>query len=258
MGHVKETPQPKKTDESFHNFHQAIDDLYHYLKNTTANQTKNMYMPVVSAARKNMAGMAMARGAKLNCWTRWHSLFYEKMNLSGLAGLGGAGMEEPRTEEDVLAVLKDFTVDQTSFRKTLEQWNRVSKEAKEVKTPATAVSKLKMEVKQPRRGSNSVYRMKERQRQRKNYYLREFRKEGKQRYLVVRKKEENNSNSEVEDIFEDWRKVCEGPAATVERKRRVRKISHRAERKEMIREAEASTKVRYGPLTYSEALRKNL
>ena len=68
--------------------------------------------------------------------------------------------------------------------------------------------------------------------------MKHYNKDGKDHYLIV-KKPEPTENVEVEDIFADWR-VC--ALDTVEdRKRqrtpRVRKLSHRAERKEMLRDA---------------------
>merc|ERR1712088_682901 len=64
--------------------------------------------------------------------------------------------------------------------------------------------------------------------------------------------------TEVEDIFADWNKnLSEVKRPRTIRPRR-RKISHRAERKEMIRQ-ETTREAQYqGPLTYSQMLRKNL
>ena len=72
--------------------------------------------------------------------------------------------------------------------------------------------------------------------------MKHYNKDGKDHYLIV-KKPEPTENAEVEDIFADWR-VC--ALDTVEdRKRqrtpRVRKLSHRAERKEMLRDAKPGT-----------------
>jgi len=86
--------------------------------------------------------------------------------------------------------------------------------------------------------------------------MKHYNKDGKDHYLIV-KKPEPTENVEVEDIFADWR-VC--ALDTVEdRKRqrtpRVRKLSHRAERKEMLRDATIPNE---GPLLYADILKKGL
>merc|ERR1719239_546735 len=94
----------------------------------------------------------------------------------------------------------------------------------------------KKEVKAPRRGSNSIMRMKERkeQRQMKQYQLKEIENKGEKRYLVIKKKTKNTMD-EVEDIFADWNKnfsLIKRPRSS---KPRQRKLSHRQERRELLK-----------------------
>merc|ERR1719347_1991763 len=62
----------------------------------------------------------------------------------------------------------------------------------------------------------------------------------------------------VEDIFADWNSNFARIKRPRNNKPRVRKISHRAERKEMVKEAKKAEEALQGPLTYSQIVRKNL
>ena len=94
----------------------------------------------------------------------------------------------------------------------------------------------KKEVKTPRRGSNSIMRMKERkeQRQMKQYQLKEIVDNGEKRYLVVKKKTKNTID-EVEDIFADWNKNFSNIKRPRSSKPRQQKLSHRQERRELLK-----------------------
>merc|ERR1719347_359717 len=62
----------------------------------------------------------------------------------------------------------------------------------------------------------------------------------------------------VEDIFADWNSNFARIKRPRSNKPRVRKISHRAERKEMVKEAKKAEEALQGPFTYSQIVRKNL
>ena len=145
------------------------------------------------------------------------------------------------TEESILEILKDFTVDQKSRKNVMEDWEKFNK-----KTPV-AVSKMKKDPKS-RRGSNATQRMLERKERRK-FALKEFESKGEKHFLVVRK--QVKEVEEAEDIFADWKNNL---AKNKVKKPRTRKISHRAERKEIIKSASNAVK----PCTYAQAVQKNL
>ena len=83
----------------------------------------------------------------------------------------------------------------------------------------------------------------------------QIKKNGKERFLIVRKKEKKMNQHEAEEIFQEWLKNLEAPRSKrVENGgRRVRKLSHRAQRKESIKSYESNK-----PLLYSDILKKNL
>jgi len=85
------------------------------------------------------------------------------------------------------------------------------------------------------------------------YRMRQYSVNGEEHYLIVKKK--IPSNEEVEDIFEDW---CHN--LTVRKPKRiprVRKLSHRAQRKEYLKENSYPIP-KTGPISYADALKKNL
>ena len=67
--------------------------------------------------------------------------------------------------------------------------------------------------------------------------MKHYNKDGKDHYLIV-KKPEPIEKVEVEDIFSDWRSTALDTIDERRRQRtpRVRKLSHRQQRKEMLRE----------------------
>lgn len=92
-----------------------------------------------------------------------------------------------------------------------------------------------------------------------NYRLREVKKGGKKQFLLIKKRE--NCQPAVEEIFTEWKSNLENKKSHPNRQPRVRKMSHRAQRKAQLREAElaASTiPVSNQPLLYSDVLKKNL
>ena len=152
------------------------------------------------------------------------------------------------------------------YKTLLEEWfstqgkEKRDKALRKIAPKSEAKVATKKEVKAPRRGSRSIIKMKERkeQRQKKQFELREFEdfKKGEKHFLVVRKKVKETADMDVEDIFADWCKnlsIIKRPR-TISAKR-VRKISHRQERKELLRDSEEPL---VGPFTYAQMARKGL
>ena len=84
-----------------------------------------------------------------------------------------------------------------------------------------------------------MQKMKERReiRKYKQFLLREIERKGETHYYVMKKEvSEPVTIGEVEDIFADWNKNFAELKKQKPIRPRVRKISHRAERKEMIKE----------------------
>ena len=69
-----------------------------------------------------------------------------------------------------------------------------------------------------------------------SFRMKHYNKDGKDHYLII-KKPESTEETEVEDIFEDWRACALDNIEDRKRQRtpRVRKLSHRQQRKEMLR-----------------------
>jgi hypothetical protein len=170
----------------------------------------------------------------------------------------------PQTEKDVVDVLRDFTVDQRS-RKNIEAEWREQEEKKRAQAKTTiqvgVVDKKKKEMKMPRRGSNSVLRMAARKEERRSaFQLKEFQtRSGEKHFLVVKSKMAAAApaaahNRDVEDIFADWRVNLQRRRA--QRRPRHRKLSHRAERRQIINAAKSASG--HQQLTYAEIARRNL
>ena len=114
----------------------------------------------------------------------------------------------------------------------------------------------------PRRGSvqqckniAKIKKMKEQTIQKEHYHMKEFEKNGEKHYLLVKNKPKN-SVDDVEDIFSDWNQnlnVIKRPRNITPR---VRKLTHRGERKELLKSVEKQEP--FGPLTYSQMLKKGL
>jgi len=92
------------------------------------------------------------------------------------------------------------------------------------------------------------------------HVLKQFKKNGKEHFLVVKKKTE--SFPDMEDIFADWKPNLvdaheqRKQAAINARKQRTRKLSNRAMRKELVKEIEEAENKK--PMSYSDVLKKNL
>merc|ERR1711931_217028 len=135
---------------------------------------------------------------------------------------------EPALNNNFLALLQDFVSDQKSQKSIMQEWKKLEEKKK--------VLKEKKDAKTSRRGRDSIQKMKERReiRKYKQFLLREIVKKGETHYYVMRKEVEEPQNIEVEDIFADWNKNLSESRRPKVHKPRVRKISHRAERKEML------------------------
>ena len=116
----------------------------------------------------------------------------------------------------------------------------------------------KKTTKTTKRGRNTAQRMKERKevRLRKQFLMKEIERQGEKHYYVMKKEvaAPESNLAQVEDIFADWNRNFARIKRARAAKPRVRKLSHRAERKEMLKEAREVQ----GPLTYSQMVRKNL
>lgn len=89
------------------------------------------------------------------------------------------------------------------------------------------------------------------------YRLRQYSVNGEEHYLIVKKRMPANADQEVEDIFQDWVHNMEEKRRVRRHTPRVRKLSHRAQRKEYLRHNGYEIPEQ-GPLSYADALKKNL
>ena len=150
---------------------------------------------------------------------------------------------------NLLSLLQDFVSDQRSQKSIMQEW----KKTEDGKKKSTGGKK------ENRRGRDSGQKMKERREMRKykQFLLREIVRKGETHYYLMKKEvSEPVTAGEVEDIFADWNRNFAELKKHKSIRPRVRKISHRAERKEMIKEERRRDF--QGPLTYSQMLRKNM
>jgi len=157
--------------------------------------------------------------------------------------------------KNILSLLHDFVSDQKSQKSIMDDWKKYEESRKKKVVPA-----VKKEVKTTRRGRDSVQKMKERRevRKYKQYLLREIVRRGETHFYLMKKEVEEPQSLEVEDIFADWNKNLREIKRPRKLTPRVRKISHRAERKKMLKDAKNKAEKAQGPLTYSQMLKKNL
>jgi len=144
-------------------------------------------------------------------------------------------------EKELVNILQDFSMEQRSRKNAMYEWKKAVKRE--------TATKLKMKKSLNSRANSSAKKMVER-RERRKFVLREYESGGEKHFLVVRKKVDNNEDAV--DIFSDWKEnLCKKKTDS----RRKRKISHRAQRKNMIKSVLAQPAV---PTTYAEAVLKNL
>lgn len=103
---------------------------------------------------------------------------------------------------------------------------------------------------------NAQRRMLERKAQKKSQYqFKQYQKDGKEHFLIIKKKDKPD-NEPVEEIFTDWKSNLE---TSFEQRRanlkaRVRKLSHRALRKELLKKDDDNDK----PFSYADIVKKNI
>jgi len=159
-------------------------------------------------------------------------------------------------EKDITSLLQDFIADQKSRKTILKEWNKMEENKKKAKTSST-----KKDLKTARRGRNSNQKMKDRRevKKAKQFFLKEIENKGEKHFYVVKREVEDPSNmTAVEDIFADWSSNFSKIKRPRTIKPRTRKLTHRAERKEMLKEVEETETFIQGPLTYSQMVRKHL
>jgi len=231
---------------AFHDLKKMMKELDIIYQNYSSGEMHFNKVPIYSVA--NGSDKYHPRTSSLP-FPRWRSMctLTQMTDSSGQSPL--TVMDKDR---ELVDILQDFVSDQAPYKSLVKEWYD-----KHQKKPM-AVNRVKREIKKPRRGSNSILRMKERkeQKMRKQFELKEFETKGQKHYLVV-KKEFQDVKDEVEDIFSDWRKNYAAIKRPRSIKNRVRKISHRQERKEFLKQAEQEN-IEMGPLTYSQMLKKGL
>jgi hypothetical protein len=109
-------------------------------------------------------------------------------------------------------------------------------------------------------------RMLERKFKKEEHLLKQFKKNGQDRFLIIKKKMSNDddkvSNEQPADYFKDWKYNLDSEfeqrkkAAIAARKTTTRKLSNRALRKELIKAIDEDDKKR--PMSYSDTVKKNL
>jgi len=154
------------------------------------------------------------------------------------------------------SLLSDFIADQKSRKAIMQDWNKMEENKKKAKAALN-----KKDAKITRRGRASLQKMKDRReiKKCKQFLLKEIENKGEKHYYWIKKDiNEPSDMTAVEDIFADWNNNFARIKRPRSNKPRVRKISHRAERKEMVKEAKKAEERLQGPLTYSQMVRKNL
>jgi len=155
-------------------------------------------------------------------------------------------LKQMKKEEQQPPKIKEQRIKQTLFKDDLLK--------KEVRRETSAMSKRgKMMERSQQRTRKNKKRDATITNQGFTYRLRQYSVNGEEHYLIVKKRIPNDE--EVEDIFQDW---CHN--LTVRKPKRiprVRKLSHRAQRKEYLKENSYPIP-KTGPISYADALKKNL
>lgn len=158
-----------------------------------------------------------------------------------------------KNQANILDALEDFRVKQSTQNKGLkmkmkDNWRDNNRLSAQRKMLQRKVNRKVVGIKGKQEKKPEV---------KYSFRMKHYNKDGKDHYLIV-KKADPIEKVEVEDIFADWR--CTALDTVDDRKRqrtpRVRKLSHRAQRKEMLRED--STSESDGPVLYSDILKKGL
>lgn len=244
-----------------------LQDLEALFKANSGSADKLSKIPIYQAmGRKNCYGVRQQLPSQMaNNYSLWQpaagpvilDLLSTVMRRQPTAVMG------PQSEQEILDILRDFTVDQRD-RKTIEaEWSAMEEKKTRAKV---VVDRQKKEAKDQRRVNSSAQRMLARKEERRkagdrpSYQLKEYKaSNGEAHFIVVRTKGEESdvtaktTAKNIEDFFADWRVNLQRRRA--QRRPRHRKLSHRAERRQIIQSA-ATTPT--APLSYAEALQRNL
>ena len=138
-----------------------------------------------------------------------------------------------KNQANILDALEDFRIQQNTQNKFLKM---KMKENRRDNSKVSAQKKM-LQRKVNRKGVGIRARQEKKPELRYSFKMKHYNKNGKEHYLIV-KKAEPTEKVEVEDIFEDWRANTLDDINDRKRQRtpRVRKLSHKAQRKEMLRE----------------------
>ena len=138
-----------------------------------------------------------------------------------------------KNQANILDALEDFRLKQNSqikfpkmkMKETRRDGNRVSAQRKMLQRKVNK-KVVGIKARQEKKAEN-----------RYSFRMKHYNKDGKDHYLII-KKPESTEETEVEDIFEDWRACALDNIEDRKRQRtpRVRKLSHRQQRKEMLRD----------------------
>jgi len=160
-------------------------------------------------------------------------------------------------EKKINDILQDFVAVQKPYSALMKEWNNSRVQKKEVKNK----SYRKKDQQRYLKGRKSIHKdRKEREIKRgQQFTLKEFEEAGEKHFYVIRKfKNIMPVVVEAEDIFADWKNNFNRIRRPRCQKPRVRKLSHKKERKELIKEVKKEEDIQIGPMTYSQMLKKNL
>ena len=159
-----------------------------------------------------------------------------------------------KNQANILDALDDFRIKQSKQNKVLKM--KIKENRRDTNTFAAQRKMLQRKVN--KRGVALKTNKRTRNETMYSYRMKHYNRDGKDHYLIVRKPEPAE-NLEVEDIFEDWRCIAMDDHDDRKRQRtpRVRKLSHKAQRKAMLKEADSSPaegkfEVPYSNIHYSK------
>merc|ERR1719481_30338 len=150
-------------------------------------------------------------------------------------------------------IMRDFINTQKPIDMIMKEWNNHNKKSIELKRKEP----MKKDLRRAKLAKKSLKNRKEAGP--KKFVMREFTENGEKHFILVKKPVSSKTSEKAsEEIFNDWKNIFSDIKSSAYLKPRKRKISHRQERKELIKEAIHSEEQVFGPLTYSEMLKKNL
>merc|ERR1712112_406089 len=150
-------------------------------------------------------------------------------------------------------IIRDFINTQKPINMIMKEWNNHNKKSVEFKRKEP----MKKDLRRAKLAKKSLKNRKEAGP--KKFVMREFTENGEKHFILVKKPVSSKTSEKAsEEIFNDWKNIFSDIKSSAYLKPRKRKISHRQERKELIKEAIHSEEQVFGPLTYSDMLKKNL